>query len=275
MQIIDFQEINHVGVEMHFRHWQVDDARAVVCIVHGLGEHIGRYEHVAKLFAENKIATIGFDHQGHGRTKGKRGHTHGLDTMMDDVGMLVNLAKLRYPNLPVFVYGQSMGGNVALNYALRRNPKISGLIATNSWIRLPVSPSPFLILFGRTLNAIMPSFTKSNGLDINELSTDSKVVDTYRNDPLVHDRISVRAGTSLLDGGIWLNQHTGNISFPILLMHGGNDSITSPQGTAELAKRLKGDVTWKEWPGLKHELHNEPEQDKVLAFLLEWIKRFI
>ena len=92
MQIIDFQQENKIGVKLHLRQWPVEDARSVICLVHGLGEHVGRYDHVAHFFSKKKMATIGFDHQGHGRSEGKRGHTHGLNSMMDDVDLLLTLA---------------------------------------------------------------------------------------------------------------------------------------------------------------------------------------
>ncbi|MCF8244092.1 MAG: lysophospholipase [Saprospiraceae bacterium] len=275
MQVFDFQQENKNKALLQFRHWQIANTRAVVCIVHGLGEHIGRYNHVAQFFSLENIATIGFDLQGHGRTVGKRGHTEGLESMLDDVDLLLKTAQDKYPGKPVFIYGHSMGGNVVLNYVLRRKPKIAGLIATAAWIQLPKPPSPFIVLFGKIMNFIIPKLTQPNGLDINELSNDPTVVKAYKNDPLVHDRISVRAGTSLLEGASWLDNFSGEMPCPTLLLHGGIDRITSPIGTAEFAKRVNGDVTWKEWEGLKHEIHNEPQQGEVLGFLVEWMERFI
>ncbi|MBI1225632.1 MAG: alpha/beta fold hydrolase [Bacteroidetes bacterium] len=275
MQIVDFQQQNKIGLNLHFRNWQVEWPRAVVCLVHGLGEHIGRYDHVAKYLASRNIATIGFDHQGHGRTDGKRGHTNGLESMLDDVDLLLKTSDEKYPSLPVFLYGHSMGGNVVLNYALRRKTKINGLIATAPWIKLPKPPSAFLVLFGKIMDKISPSLTQANGLDTNELSNDPKVIETYLKDPLVHNKISVRAGTSLLQGAEYLAQFKGKVSVPMLLMHGTADKITSPDGSAIFAKQASGEVTRKEWQGLKHEIHNEPQQNEVLAFLVEWMERLI
>ncbi len=275
MQVIDFQEENTAGIKLHFRHWQVNDARAVICLVHGLGEHIGRYGHVAEFFSIRNIASIGFDQQGHGRTDGKRGHAKCLDSMLDDVDLLVKTARKQYPNSPLFLYGHSMGGNVVMNYVLRRKPKLTGLVVSAPWIQLPVPPSPFLVLFGKVMNHLIPNLIQVSGLDVNELSNDPKVIEAYRKDPLVHDKISVRAGTALLGGAKWLDNFDGELTCPTLLMQGENDRITSPKGTADFAKRTKGDVTWKEWQGLKHEIHNEPQQNEVLAFLVEWMERFI
>jgi alpha-beta hydrolase superfamily lysophospholipase len=275
MQSFDYQLKNKNQKLLHFQEWKVDWPRAVVCLVHGLGEHIGRYGHVAKFLAGRNFATLGFDHQGHGRSEGKRGHTDGLGSMLEDVDLLLAQATEKYPLVPVFLYGHSMGGNVALNYALSRKPSITGLIATAPWIQLPKLPSPFLVFFGKLMNRIAPALTQANGLDTNELSNDPKVIEAYLKDPLVHDRISVRAGTSLLSGAEFLDKFEDSLTCPTLLMHGAIDQITSPKGTAAFAKRTKGDLTWKEWPGMKHEIHNELQQNEVLAFLVEWMERYL
>lgn len=275
MQSLAFNLVNKNKQQLHFQEWKVEWPKAVVCLVHGLGEHIGRYEHVAQNFASRNIATLGFDHQGHGRSDGKRGHTLGLESMLDDVDLLLKMADEKYPGLPIFLYGHSMGGNVVLNYSLRRKPKINGLIASAPWIKLPKPPSAFLVLFGKIMDTISPSLTQANGLDTNELSNDPKVIEAYLKDPLVHNKISVRAGTSLLHGAEFLANFKATVPVPTLLMHGTEDQITSPAGTAIFAKQASGEVTRKEWPGLKHEIHNEPQQNEVLAFLVEWMGRFI
>ncbi len=272
-QSIDFQQDNNLDIPVFHRHWKVDGAKAVVCIVHGLGEHIGRYGHVAKFLSENGLATLGLDHQGHGKTPGKRGHSEGLDSMLDDISNLLQYAGELYPNTPIFLYGHSMGGNLVLNHVLRRNPKLNGVIATDPWIRLPNPPSPFLVGFAKIMCYIAPQHTQSNGLDISGLSNDRAVIEAYKNDKLVHGLVSVKLGYGLLKGANWLNQFSGNAHCPTLLMHGENDPITSPHATSEFAQRLTGDVTFKLWPGLKHEIHNEPQQGEVLAYLVEWVQQ--
>lgn len=273
MQLIDFQQKNKEGITIHFQHWKLPAARAVVCIVHGIGEHIGRYGHVAEFFSARGFATLGFDHQGHGRSGGKRGHTNGLESILDDVSNLLAKANEFYPGLPIFLYGHSMGGNAVLNHVVRRKPIITGLIATGPWIRLTKQPSKMMIVFAQLMNFVWHNLTQNNGLDVNGLSNDPAVIEAYLDDPLVHNRISVRTGYEMIGGAKFLDEFTGTMPCPTLLMHGSNDPITSPEGTSDFAKRTKGDVTWKRWPGLKHEIHNEPQQGEVLAFLVEWMER--
>lgn len=273
MQIIDYQRENKLGISVFHRHWNVPEAKAVVCIVHGMGEHIGRYGHVAEFLSVQGFSTIGFDHQGHGRTVGKRGHAAGLDAMLDDISNLLEQARELYPERPLLLYGHSMGGNLALNHVLRRKPDITGVVVTAPWIRLPNPPSKLKVFFAKLANHILPKLTQPNGLDVNGLSNDKAVIEAYQNDPLVHDRVSVRVGVDLLDAAQFLDTYKGALPCPTLLMHGLNDPLTSPAATEAFAERNPSNVTWKGWPGLKHEIHNEPQQGEVLAFLVEWLRQ--
>lgn len=275
MQVVDFQELNKIGVPIYHRHWKLEEAKAVVCLVHGMGEHVGRYGHVAKFFSAHGFATIGFDHQGHGKSGGKKGHAEGMESMLDDISALLDRGRECYPGKPVFLYGHSMGGNLVLNHVLWRKPAIEGLVATAPWIRLPKPPSSLLLGFAKLMDNLLPSLTQPNGLDINGISSDVAVVEAYRNDPLVHGRVSVRAGLHLLEGARYLDGFLGTMPCPTLLMHGAADPITSPAGTEDFAGRNPAGVTWKLWPGLKHEIHNEPQQGEVLAFLVEWMEQFL
>lgn len=261
------------GLWLHAMHWPVDQPLAVVCIVHGLGEHIGRYDHVATFFQKNNIATLGNDRRGHGRSEGSRGHTSGFGAFLDEVATLVEKAQEAYPGKPVFLYGHSMGGNLALSFLLEKKPDLRGVIATGPWIRLPKLPSGILVGFAKLMNHFAPGFSQSNGLDISGLSNDPAVVEAYVADPLVHNRITAATGVAMLKAAAHLDAFSGEIPVPLLLMHGAEDPITDPKGSEDFARRAAGDVTWKKWEGLKHEIHNEPQQAEVLSFLVRWIQQ--
>jgi alpha-beta hydrolase superfamily lysophospholipase len=260
------------GLDIYVRHWAVANPKAVVCLVHGLGEHCARYDAVASFFAERGIAMSGFDLPGHGRSGGRRGHAFSTTTIFEGIDRLAAEVSKKYPGLPRFLYGQSMGGNLVLSYVLGRRPDIHGVIATSPWIRLPEKTPALLVAFGRMMRAIMPSFTQSAGLNADHISRDDAVVETYRSDRLVHNRISVETGLSLLEAAQKLDSFTGAMPVPALLVHGSADQITSPNGSEDFARRATGDVVFKDWPGLFHETHNEPEKEEVLAFLVEWMK---
>ncbi len=265
---------NAEGLTLYAAHWPVDNPRAVIALVHGVGEHIGRYAHLAKWFNNHQVAVLGYDHQGHGRSAGKRGHVRHLDAYLDDVGLLLSESRRLYPGVPVFLYGHSMGGNLTLNYVLRRHPKgLAGHIATGPHIRLAFEAPALKIFAGKLLRRFMPALSLPTGLASHFLSHDPAVVQAYKADPLVHDQLSASAGLAVLEGAAWLNEYSGDYPLPLLLQHGAGDKITSAHATKEFASRLHGDVTFHEWPDLYHEIHNEKEQEQVFELTLHWMEK--
>lgn len=262
---------NREGLNLYAEEWPVQNPQAVIAFVHGQGEHIGRYGHVADWYNKRGVAFLGFDQQGYGRSEGKRGHAASLDVLLDDIGQLLEEANLRYPGVPLFLYGHSMGGQLVLNYALRRTPRLAGLIATGPWIRLAFQAPAVKILAAKLLNKIIPSLTMPTNLATKFLSRDESVVHAYENDPLVHGMLSVAAAMSLLEGAGWLDRFSGPVAPPVLLMHGGGDMITSPAATKAFSGRIQGNTMHREWPGLYHEIHNEPEREEVFEYTFQWM----
>lgn len=263
---------NAEGLRIHAAHWPAENPRAAILLIHGQGEHIGRYDHVAQWFNAKGIAVLGYDHQGYGRSEGRRGHAKNLEVLLNDVGQALDEIRRLYPGLPVFLYGHSMGGNIVLNYFFRRQPAVSGVIATGPWVRLAFEAPALKIMAGRLLRYLLPNLRLPNGLAVHFLSHDPQVVEAYQRDPLVHNLLSAGAGIALLEGANWLDRYAGASSVPLLLMHGGADKITSAPATRELAARLKGDITHREWPDLYHEIHNEKDKEAVFAYTLAWME---
>lgn len=267
------------NIKIYGKAWQPDTTpRAVILLVHGLGEHISRYGHVANFFVSKGIAFMGNDRRGHGKSEGKKGHTKSMVYFLYEIDQLIEEAKTRYPNVPIFLYGHSMGGNLVLNYLLRKKDiAVKGVIATGSAIRLAFEPSKIMVAIGKIARRIKPDFTQSNQLEVNHISRDKTVVQNYINDPLVHDKLTSETGLGLLEWGEWLrnNAALATAQVPTLIMHGGSDKLTSATGSREFAERLKGDVTYKEWNGLYHEIHNEPEQEQVFKYTLDWLNKYI
>lgn len=270
----DFSLKNAAGLSLYAVHWPVEKPKAVIALVHGQGEHIGRYGHLARWFNARGVAVLGLDHQGHGKSSGKRGHAASLAAYLDDIGLLLEETRRLYPGVPLFLYGHSMGGNLGLNYVLRRRPEgLAGVVITGPWIRLAFEAPALKVAFGRLLRRFMPTLTLPTGLAAHFLSHEPAVVKSYKNDPLVHDQLSAAAGLALLEGGAWLDAYAGDSPAPLLLMHGSGDKITSAPATRALADRMHGDVTYREWPDLYHEIHNEKEQEQVFAVTLEWMEQ--
>lgn len=262
---------NAEGLELYAAEWAVENPRAVIALVHGQGEHIGRYAHLAKWYNQHGIAVLGFDHQGYGQSAGKRGHAKNLEVLLDDIGLLLEKARALYPDKPLFLYGHSMGGGLALNFATRRKPVLSGLIITGPWIRLAFEAPAIKVLAGKIMRRIWPTLSLPTGLDPKNLSRDESVVKAYQQDPLVHDQLSAAAGISLIEAAQWLDGWSGSFDFPVLLQHGGGDQITSAPATKDFAGRVQSEVTHREWPELYHEIHHEKEQEAVFEYTLNWI----
>lgn len=251
--------------------WSPSEPKAVIALVHGLGEHAGRYEHLGQYFSSRGVAVVAMDHRGHGTTPGTKGHCGTMNSFYKTIDALLDLVQTRFPNIPVFLYGHSMGGNVTLNYALTQSPAVNGVIATGAWIRLKEEPSKLLVLAAKTLSRLFPTLTQATGLDPAKISRDPEVVKAYVNDPLVHDRISLRTGYALIQGANHLKEFTGAPDFPVLIMHGSADQITLAAGSKNLAEQMEGQVFYKEWDGCLHEIHNEPEKEQVFDYILAWV----
>jgi len=259
-------------VSLFAREWAPDgEPSAVVCLVHGLGEHSGRYAQVGEAFNRAGYALLAFDLRGHGRSPGPRGHVDRYAVALDDIACHLADAAYRYPERPCVLYGHSLGGNLVLNYALRHRPPIAGVISTSPLLR-PTFPIPRgKLLLAQVLAAICPRCTLATGIDAAALSRDPSVVRAYVQDPLSHNRAGVRFSLEFLAAGEWALAHAADFPLPLLLAHGTADRVTSFAASQAFARQAGPRCTWQPWNGLYHETHNEPEKAQVIAFTLGWL----
>jgi acylglycerol lipase len=260
------------GLEIFGQKWQNDTLppKGVICLVHGFGEHSSRYEHVAQFFTDNNYAVIAYDHRGHGRSGGKKGHFVSYDEFMNDVENLVKQAEIHFPNLPKIIYGHSMGGNVVANYAIKRNPKVAGIILSSPFFQPGFAPPAIKLAAGRLMRNLIPSFSLPSGLDSSAISRDKDVVKKYNDDPLVFDSISSKMGIELIEFGQEAVENAAKLSVPTLIFHGTADQLTSFDATKQFVANAGKNVTFIPYEGLYHECHNEPEKMLVLENILKW-----
>lgn len=263
------------GEKMFSQKWLTDgQTKAVVVLVHGLGEHIGRYNHVAKFLNQNQISVYGFDHRGHGKSSGKRGHIGSNQFFMSDIDHMIAEAKKENPEIPIFIYGHSLGGNMVFYYALSKKPAIKGVIATSPGLGTGEPVPPAKLLAAKILKTLVPAMTMDNGLDVNNLSHNPQVIKDYQEDPLVHPMISAKLATLMFSNGDWIIENASKFNLPLLLLQGEKDHIVSLEKTKLFAEKVPASlITYKIFPGLYHEMHNEYEQDQVLSYILEWINQ--
>jgi len=260
------------GLELYARLREPEGRpKAVVCLLHGLGEHVGRYEHVGEALVSSGYALMGFDQRGHGRSAGPRGYTPSYEFLMEDTDILMAHAGERYPGARRFLYGHSLGGNEAITYAIQRKPDLAGVIVTGPMFRLGFPPPVLKVTLGRLMNYIYPKFTQPTGLETAALSRDRKVVDLYISDPLVHDKITSRLFVDMMASGKWSLVHAADLSLPLLLMHGSADRLASPDGSREFARKGGKNITFHIFEDWYHEIHNEPDQADVFKMMTSWM----
>jgi alpha-beta hydrolase superfamily lysophospholipase len=250
--------------------------KAIVCLVHGLGEHTGRYTHAGKALNEAGYALFGFDLRGHGQSGGPRGHFPSLATVLNDIHNFVNFQRQNHPPLPLFLYGHSLGGLLTLTYALQHPEGLQGVIVTGAGLRSALQEQKAKIAMVKLLGSLIPTMIIKSELEVAGLSHDQTVVQAYISDPLVHDKVSLGLGKTGLTAIELCFARASQFKPPLLIMHGKADRITYPSGSedfAKLASQTNKDVTLKIWDGLYHEIHNEPQQAEVFQVMIEWLDR--
>ncbi len=253
--------------------WEARDrAKAALAIVHGFGEHGGRYAGLASYLAERGVEVAAADLRGHGRSPGRRGHIQRWSDYRADAGALVDRLGRRQAQLPLFLYGHSMGALVALDYALRRPAGLAGLVSS----AVPLLPtnvaSPLKIAVARWFSRGWPTFPMRLRLDTSALSRDPAVVRAYEDDPLVHDRGTARWGTEVLAATRWIEENASRLSIPVLLIHGETDRIASATGSRKLQEMVGGVSSLRIYPGAFHEPHNDLDRELVWADIAAWIE---
>ncbi|MDY0780798.1 alpha/beta hydrolase [Tenacibaculum sp. IB213877] len=259
------------NIDFFGQYWQPETTKVVVVLVHGMGEHSTRYTtSVVPKMIENNIAVVSFDHFGHGKTKGKRGHAPSYDAVLNSVASAIEKAKELYPNKPIFLYGHSMGGNVVINYVLRRQSEVKGVIASSAFLRLAFQPPAWKMFLGKMMLKIAPSITLGNELDPNDVSRIKEEVDKYIADPLVHDKVSPNFSLPFIDAGEWAIKNANKLTVPLLLIHGTGDKIIDYKGSIDFAKNTPL-ATVKLYENGYHELHNDLCKEEVLQDVTNWL----
>lgn len=266
------------GAELSLRDWPVDEgpARATVLLVHGLGEHIGRYEVLARRLNAWDYAVRGYDQYGHGRSAGPRGGLTADGRLLDDLAAVVDATRAQQPaGQPLVLLGHSLGGLVAALFVARAIRPVDALVLSSP--ALDVGLSPIQKLLVGTLPRLLPDLRVSNGLQIPYLSHDVAVCDAYRADPLCHDRISARLARFLAQGGPQVLARAGSWSVPSLLLWAGDDRLVAPAGSQAFSDRAPPAVVQAQcFDGAYHELFNESDAfaAPVFARLRQWLGRF-
>jgi len=248
-----------------------DTPRATVLIVHGLGEHAGRYTHVADALLQAGFAVRAYDHQGHGRSAGRRGTLHTPDGLLQDLATVIDDTRRRAPDRPLALLGHSMGGLVVARAVAKQLRPVDALVMSSPALGIHANPVQKLLL--SVLPDLLPNLTIGNGLDPQWVARDAAVVKAYREDPLVHDRISPRLGAWIWREGPKTIESAEHWPMPTLLLYAGTDKLVDPAASDVFAQRAPADrVQAQRYEAMYHEVFNDPEREQVLATVTQWLQ---
>jgi alpha-beta hydrolase superfamily lysophospholipase len=270
---------SHDDVKIFYRKFQASDERARMVVAHGLGEHSGRYQNVV-----GRLLPAGFtlwipDHRGHGQSGGRKGHVLNFEQYILDLRILVEMATEGLPpGRKVFLLGHSMGGLIALYFALQSPELIDGVIASSPALGVAVEVPAVKSILGKIMSFIWPGLQLSNELDATKISRDESVVKAYLNDPLVHDRVSARWFTEILSTMAEVNGRASGLQVPVLMQVAGDDHLASAESSRRFFENLTvDDKTLYFYDDLYHEVYNELEdqRQKVLDDLESWLEKHL
>ncbi|MHA1763006.1 MAG: lysophospholipase [Promethearchaeota archaeon] len=268
---------NNDGLKLFYQVWFPDNPKAIILIVHGFGEHSGRYKNVVDALLPEGYALYAFDLRGHGKSEGITNYVDSFDQYIDDVKTFHDLIRKTHPDLPLFLLGHSMGSCIASYFTSKYEDLLKGLILSGCGVRVGEGVNPFLKLLAGVISKIAGKSTIDTKLDPNSLSHDLSVVKAYVEDPLVHhEKISARLAHELMNRFGKITLVVSKIRIPVLIQSGSEDKAA--QGIKDLIKELKTDnFTCHVYDGLYHEVYNEIAEKRkvVLEDLKNWLNKHV
>jgi len=275
---MQYNESEFIGLENHkiyYQSWIPEKPRAIVQIVHGGVEHIGRYKYLVEFLISAGIAVYGNDHRGHGKSEGRRNHINSFDEFVEDCYKLTKIIQEEQKGKPIFLVGHSMGSLINQRYAIKYQKELKGLVLSGSGTRVPLSKP--LELLARIMGKIWPTFMGPSGIIPEELSSDPESVEDYINDPLInYKKATTSYGLAFLHHYPEIKDKIGTIKIPVLIQKGELDRLVID--IDELINDLKGaDLTVKFYPDGWHEMYTETKEKREKAFsdLIEWINNLL
>ena len=260
------------GAKLHVTHWLPEGRpKAVILLAHGYAEHAGRYEYVAKRLTGAGYAIYAVDHWGHGQSDGEGGFVPRFSAFLDGMSELLTLVEVDHGDTPRLLLGHSMGGLIATLFLIERQQAFVAAALSGPAILPAEPPSRFTVWISRFLSRFFPRLGVLS-LDATGVSRDPAVVAAYQADPLVYGgKIGARLGKEFMDAMAVAEADAPKIRLPILIQHGEADRLTAPAGSRYLFEHVSSvDKRLEIYPGLFHEIYNEPERDAVLGDLIGW-----
>jgi alpha-beta hydrolase superfamily lysophospholipase len=265
------------GTRLLWRRCRPDrDPRATLLFVHGLAEHSGRYLHVLEHFSATGYDCWAFDYRCHGESPGLRVHIERIDEFVEDVAAAHRMVRDAVPQSPLVLVGHSQGGLLVLRYALTRPDGVEGIIISSPFLGMHPNSKPpaALQMVANIISTFSPKIMFSKVADPSFLSRTPGVAEAYAADPLVSSTVSARWFTEVMRAQLDIRERAGKLAVPALVMQSGDDRLADPSATREWAAKAPAEfVEYVEWPGLYHEMFNEPEREQVFQKMLSWLQQ--
>ena len=272
---LNFRHSSARGTSRLYRQsWLPDgELQAAIVLLHGLGEHSGRYKNLARHCTGRGLAVHALDHYGHGKSEGLAGHVERFSVYLDGARELLAQVKNEQPGAPLFLLGHSMGGLIAAAFLREAQSEFRAGVLSGPALKSDATPPALVLWINRILSSLAPTVPMI-GLDPAGVSRDPEVIRAYVSDPLVHHgKVTARLIAEMMAAMRETLAHASHVTLPILVMHGEDDVLTSPEGSREfIARAGSTDKTLKIYPGLYHEIFNEPEKDVVLGEMTDWLE---
>ncbi len=264
---------NQKNTKLFGQIWQPEKPKAIIILVHGMGEHSNRYKNsVVPYLIKNNMVVIAFDQYGHGLSQGKRGHCPNYEALLNLIEFAINKAENVFTNKPIFLYGHSLGGNLVINYVLKRKHNLKGVIATSPFLKLAFQPPKWKMVIGKLLLKIIPSIAISNEIDVNAISRDKNEVKKYVNDKLVHNKISPMYSFPVMENGEWAIKNATKLETEILVLHGTGDKIIDFKASEAFCENTKK-ATLKLFKNGYHELHHDLCKQEFIETIVTWLNQ--
>lgn len=261
------------GQELYYSVLKPSPAKAIILLLHGMGEHSGRYQSFAKFLAKSGWIVYRYDQRGHGRTPGLRCYAESLEVLIEDLVEFLHWIKAQHKRKQVFLLAHSFGGQVALNFLAEHPKMVKGAILSSPNIALAMKVPWYKRVIGPLAAKVLPSLSIPNDINPKWISHDPKVVQAYQKDPMVENKITLRLGSEILKNHEELPKMAKKIHTPVLFFQGSADRITCPQGTKDFFAQVSAkDRQLKIYPGFYHETLNEQGKEKVYRDVLHWLE---
>ncbi len=272
MRHSEFSMKSYDGLDLFGQAWITDkNPKAVITLLHNHGEHSSRYEEFAQTITASEYAVVSADIRGHGRSGGKRGYSSSYRKLIKDLKALITKSVNLFPDIPQVLLGTGLGGNIAIYYLSNNITNISGLIVTAPWLNIEQNFPKGKMLIGNLIRYIFPGMIIETGFTPEDILKGREATDKYKNDPFIHDKISLRLFYEMIFAGQRSARSIYKINMPILVMHGDNDKIVSLKDSKNFILNASGKTAFKVWNGYCHDLINDEGSVEVCKYITGWL----